>query len=182
VEQGAGEQAAFAARCTATKAIRELRSETAARHCQEETAPGWLGDYDAMALQLACLNIDRAFVNFFEGRAPFPSARAAHQPGYHCSGKIVVGKDWIAIPKCPGRTAAVVHRETIGKPKSITLSKTPAGKYFAACPFEDGESVPELSGTKAISKARRFMPSRSRAARRAGCDRNSRGCAGDCRR
>jgi hypothetical protein len=60
------------------------------------------------------------------------------------SGRIAVGEDWIAILKCPGRIEAVVHRTTAGERKSITLTETPTGKYFAACLFEDGEDAPEL--------------------------------------
>src|SRR4051812_8746055 len=65
---------------------------------------GWLAEYDAMAVQQACLNLDRAFVNFFEGRARFPRFKRKHgaQSSYHCSGKIAVGPHWITVPKCPG--------------------------------------------------------------------------------
>jgi putative transposase len=60
------------------------------------------------------------------------------QSSYHCTGKIAVGEDWISIPKCPGQIEAVVHRKPVGELKSITLSRTPTGKYFAALLFEDG--------------------------------------------
>src|SRR5215475_2630043 len=105
---------------------------------------GWLGDFDAIALQQSCINVDRAFKNFFEGRARFPRFKRKHgaQSSYHCTGKIVVGDNWITIPKCPGRITAVVHRELIGELKSVTLTKTPTGKYFAACLFEDGTECP----------------------------------------
>jgi putative transposase len=105
----------------------------------------WLANFDAMALQQACINLDRAFTNFFEGRACFPRFKRKHgaQSSYHCSGKVAVGEDWITIPKCPGRVRAVVHREPVGELKSITLSRSPTGKYFASCLFEDGEDAPE---------------------------------------
>lgn len=106
----------------------------------------WLANFDAMALQQACINVDRAFKNFFDGRARFPRFKRKNgaQSSYHCTGRIAVGDDWIAIPKCPGRIAAVVHRELVGELKSITLTKTSTGKYFAACLFEDGKIMPEL--------------------------------------
>ena len=107
---------------------------------------GWLADFDAMSLQQACINLDKAFKNFFEHRARFPrfKSKRGAQSSYHCTGRIAVGDDWIAIPKCPGRIEAVVHRELVGELKSITLSKTATGKYFAACLFEDDEAIPEL--------------------------------------
>lgn len=110
---------------------------------------GWLGDYDAMALQQSCINLDRAFVNFFAGRARFPrfKRKRGAQVSYHCTGRIAVGSNWITIPKCPGRIGAVVHREPIGALKSITLSKAPTGKYFAALLFEDAAEPPALPET-----------------------------------
>ena len=107
----------------------------------------WLADFDGHALQQACINLDRAFVNFFEGRARFPRFKKKHgaQSSYHCTGKLALGESWIIIPKLPGRIEAVVHRQLSGKLKSITITKTPTGKYFAACLFEDGQDVPELA-------------------------------------
>ena len=109
----------------------------------------WLNDYDAMALQQSCSNLDRAFINFFGGRARFPrfKSKRGAQSSYHCSGKMAIGPDWISIPKLPGHIPAVVHREPVGKLKSITLSRTPTGKYFAACLFEDDAAIPELATT-----------------------------------
>ncbi|HEY2532297.1 MAG TPA: RNA-guided endonuclease TnpB family protein, partial [Xanthobacteraceae bacterium] len=107
----------------------------------------WLAEFDAISLQQACINLDRAFTNFFEHRARFPRFKSKRGPqsSYHCTGRIEVGKDWIAIPKCPGRIPAVVHRAVAAELKSITLTKTPTGKYFASCLFEDGEVVPKLA-------------------------------------
>jgi putative transposase len=107
---------------------------------------GWLSDFDSMALQQSCLNLDRAFTNFFQKRAHFPRFKRKHgvQSSYHCTGRIEVGTDWITVPKCPGHIPAVVHREPAGKLKSITLTKKTTGKYFAALLFEDDTAKPEL--------------------------------------
>ena len=42
-----------------------------------------------------CLNLDRAFTNFFEGRARFPRFKRKHgsKASYHCTGEIKVGAD-----------------------------------------------------------------------------------------
>jgi putative transposase len=107
---------------------------------------GWLANFDAMSLQQSCINLDRAFKNFFEHRARFPrfKSKRGSQSSYHCTGKIAVGDDWITIPKCPGRIMAVAHRALAGELKSITLARTLTGKYFAACLFDYGETFPEL--------------------------------------
>lgn len=105
----------------------------------------WLADFDIMSLQQSCINLDKAFKNFFEGRARFPRFKRKHgaQSSYHCAGKIAVGDDWITIPKMPGKLAAVVHRKGEGKLTSITLTKTRTGKYFASCLYDDGVEAPE---------------------------------------
>jgi len=108
---------------------------------------GWLTDFDSIALQQACINLDRAFANFFEKRARFPRFKRKNgaQSSYHCTGKIGVGKDWVLIPKLSGKLEACVHRKLIGKLKSVTISKTATGKYFAALMFEDETEAPETS-------------------------------------
>jgi putative transposase len=60
----------------------------------------WLAGYDSMALQQACIDLDKAFRNFFEGRARLPrfKRKQGEQSSYHCSGKIGFGEDWIQRP------------------------------------------------------------------------------------
>jgi transposase len=55
----------------------------------------WLAGFDGHSLQQGCPNLDRAFTNFFEGRARFPRFKRKHgsQASYHCTGKIKVGAD-----------------------------------------------------------------------------------------
>ncbi|EIM28601.1 RNA-guided endonuclease InsQ/TnpB family protein [Microvirga lotononidis] len=105
----------------------------------------WLADYDAMALQQACINLDKAFRNFFEGRARFPRFKRKHgeQSSYHCSGKIAVLEDSILLPKMAKPIKAVIHRPVSGALKSITVTRTATGKYFASLLFKDGKEKPE---------------------------------------
>ncbi|MPR08232.1 IS200/IS605 family element transposase accessory protein TnpB [Microvirga tunisiensis] len=105
----------------------------------------WLADYDAMALQQACINLDKAFRNFFEGRARFPRFKRKHgeQKSYHCSGKIAVLEDSIMLPKMAGPIKGVIHRPVSGTLKSITVTRSATGKSFAALLFEDGKTKPE---------------------------------------
>lgn len=109
----------------------------------------WLADFDIMSLQQACINLDKAFNNFFDGRARFPRFKRKRGPqsSYHCTGKIAVGDDWITIPKLPGKIAAVVHRKGNGRLTSITLTRTSTGKYFASCLYDDGVDAPDLPRT-----------------------------------
>jgi putative transposase len=100
-----------------------------------------LKDFDSMALQQACINLNRAFQNFFEGRSKFPKFKRkhGHQSSYHCTGRMDFGEDWVTVPKVPGQIKAKIHRAIAGKVKSITLSRSPTGKYHASILAEDGE-------------------------------------------
>jgi putative transposase len=83
--------------------------------------------------------------NFFEKRARFPrfKRRRGSQSSHHYTGKIGFATDWVSIPKLPGRINAVVHRTRVGRLKSITLTKTATGKYFASLLVDDGVNAPE---------------------------------------
>nr|WP_298249632.1 transposase [uncultured Halomonas sp.] len=105
---------------------------------------GWLREADSMALQQACINLDRAFQNFFNPtlKARYPRFKRKHgkQSSYHCVGT-QVGEDAIKVPKI-GWIKARLHRPIDGTLKSITLTRTTTGKYFAAILVETGKEAP----------------------------------------
>ncbi len=103
----------------------------------------WLKEVDSMALQQALINLDRAYRNFFEKRSGKPrfKSKRARQSSYHCVG-VKVMDNAIKIPKC-SPIKAVIHRPIDGKVKSITLSRSPSGKYYASILVEDGKPTPE---------------------------------------
>ena len=104
----------------------------------------WLKDADSIALQQAIINLDTAFQNFFnpklEARFPRFKSKRGKQSSYHCM-SVTVGENWIKVPKCLPLKARV-HREITGKVKSITLSKTTTGKYYASILVDDGLAQP----------------------------------------
>jgi putative transposase len=104
----------------------------------------WLKDFDSMALQQAVINLDTAFSNCFnpKRRARFPrfKSKRGKQSSYHCT-SVSAGDNWIKIPKLD-RIKARIHREITGRVKSITLSRTPTGKYYASILTDDGASAP----------------------------------------
>src|SRR5690554_4627002 len=52
------------------------------------------------------------------------------------------GDDWIKVPKLKQPIKARIHRKVEGKLKSITLSRTVTGKYYASLLHEDGQEAP----------------------------------------
>lgn len=104
----------------------------------------WLKDFDSIALQQACINLDKAFQNFFDPKlaAHYPKFKTKHgrQSSYHCM-SVSAGENWIKVPKMQPIKARV-HRKLDGKLKSITLSRTVTGKYYASLLVDDGLETP----------------------------------------
>ena len=110
---------------------------------------GWLKEADSIALQQSVINLDKAFQNFFNPKLParFPrfKSRRSRQTSYHCT-SISIGANWIKVPKCE-RIKARIHREIVGKVKSITLSKTATGKYYTSILTDDAREQPKQCAT-----------------------------------
>ena len=105
---------------------------------------GWLKEYDSIALQQAVINLDVAFSKFFNPKlkAGKPTFKSKHgrQSSYHCVG-IKVLDAAIKIPKILPIEARL-HREITGMLKSITLSRSATGKYYASLLCDDGMEAP----------------------------------------
>ncbi len=112
----------------------------------EETK--WLKEADSQALQQSVMHLDIAFQRFFkkQGRYPrFKSKYGKQSMSYPQRVKIVDGVS-LYLPKI-GTVKAVLHREIVGKIKTVTISRTQTGKYYASILCEDGLTAPELLKT-----------------------------------
>jgi len=97
----------------------------------EETA--WLGECYSQVLQATTLNLTTAYKNFFDKRAGFPRFKSKHGKQsiqYPQNVKIVDGN--LKLPGNIGIVRAKIHRPIEGKIKTVTVSKTPSGRYFAS--------------------------------------------------
>ncbi|WP_414585558.1 RNA-guided endonuclease InsQ/TnpB family protein [Scytonema sp. PCC 10023] len=102
----------------------------------------WLKeDCYSSVLQSVAINLNKAYTNFFEGRAKLPRFKAKHhrQSIQYPQNVKIVG-DCLEIPKI-GVVKAVFHRLIEGKIKTVTISKTPTDKYFASILCEEEEAV-----------------------------------------
>jgi putative transposase len=98
----------------------------------------WLTDCYSQVLQSVSLNLSRAFINFFEGRTKYPNFKSKHGKQsiqYPQSVKLLNGV--IKLPKI-GEIEAKLHRTFEGALKTVTVSMTCTGKYYAALLFDDG--------------------------------------------
>jgi len=107
----------------------------------------WLKECYSQCLQQSVLNLSQAFQNFFEGRAKYPNFKSKHhrQSVQFPQNVKVLSDSAIKFPGLLGTVAAKVHRPIEGTLKTVTVSRSPEGKYFAALLVDDGTGQPELS-------------------------------------
>ncbi|MFV9474593.1 RNA-guided endonuclease TnpB family protein [Advenella sp. RU8] len=105
----------------------------------------WLNEVNSQSLLNALLNVYTAFTGFFKGSAQFPRFKSrkipqrSYQCPQHCTLDFVQGV--IHLPKLKG-IKAVFSREFVGKVKTVTISKTATGKYYASVLVENDEVLP----------------------------------------
>ena len=104
----------------------------------------WLKEADSQALQMALRHLDQAYTNFFAHRAHFPQFKKKHagRQSYAYPQRVKINGDKVFLPKI-GWVKAVVHREISGTIKTVTVSRSATGKYYAAILTEDGKALPE---------------------------------------
>jgi putative transposase len=100
----------------------------------EETQ--WLGECYSQILQSTTLNLTKAFKNFFEKRAKYPRFKSYHrkqsiQYPQYCQ----VVEDGVKLPQF-GIVKAKIHRLFEGELKTVTISRTPSGKFYASLLFD----------------------------------------------
>jgi len=98
----------------------------------------WLAEPYSQVLQSVSLNLSRAFINFFEGRASFPNFKSKQgKQTIQYPQNVKIADIGLKLPKL-GVIKAKIHRVFGGKLKTVTVSLTPSGKYFASLLFDDG--------------------------------------------
>lgn len=109
----------------------------------------WLSEVNSQSLQSALRNLDTAYTNFFRNTEAVGFPRFKSRKGrqsflcpQHCRVDFVKGT--ITIPKAKDITA-VLHRRFNGIVKTVAISMTPSGKYFASVLVDT--SVQELSAS-----------------------------------
>lgn len=96
----------------------------------------WLSEVNSQSLQSALRNLDSAYTNFFRNTKTvgFPRFKSRRDRQsflcpQHC--RVDFEKGTLTIPKAKD-ISAVPHRKFKGMVKTVTISMTPSGKYFAS--------------------------------------------------
>ncbi|NEO08255.1 MULTISPECIES: RNA-guided endonuclease TnpB family protein [unclassified Moorena] len=102
---------------------------------QKETE--WLKECYSQVLQSVSLNLSRAYQNFFEARAEYPRFKSYHQrQSIQYPQNVKQVDDCLKFPGKLGFVKAIIHRPLDGEIKTVTVSKTPSGKYYASVLME----------------------------------------------
>ncbi len=131
---------------------------------KKEKDTEWLADCYSQVLQATTLNLTTAYKNFFEKRAGFPKFKSKHgkqsiqypqnvkivDSNVNASASFSIDPERSRGVKLPGNIGVVkakIHRPIEGKIKTVTVSKTPSGKYFASILTEvEGENPSTTEG------------------------------------
>jgi len=93
----------------------------------------WMGEVNSQSLQAALRHLDAAYTRFFREKKGFPKfKKKANRQSFECPQNVAVDFEQatIKLPKI-GKLQAVYSRQFAGRVKTVTVSKTPAGKFFA---------------------------------------------------
>lgn len=96
----------------------------------------WLGDGDSQVLQAKVEDLERAYRNFFDGRARFPRFKRKDGPQsirYPQRFRLKDGR--LYLPKV-GWVKAIFHRAMDGAPKNVTVTRTTSGDYYVSIQCE----------------------------------------------
>ncbi len=101
----------------------------------------WLKDVSSVPLQQALRHLDRAFVNFFEGRANYPTFKKKQnaQSATYASNAFKWEEGTLTLAKMDAPLDIHWHRPLPkdAKPSSVTISKDSANRYFVSILIEE---------------------------------------------
>lgn len=105
----------------------------------------WLKEADSQALQQSLQNLARAFENFFAKRGRYPRFKTKHgRQSIQYPQRVKIDGNRVYLPKV-GWVRCIVHREIVGKLKTVTISRNACGQFHAAMLTEDGADLPAVS-------------------------------------
>ena len=112
----------------------------------------WLNEVNSQSLLAALGNLDTAFSNFFHGRTRFPRFKSKYNgwQSFQCPQHVKVNAESgeIELPKIRA-VKAKLHRSFQGQIKTVTIKRTPSGKYFASVLVDDQKEAPVPSTVEA---------------------------------
>src|SRR4029079_1420099 len=111
----------------------------------KKTEKPWLNEVNSQSLLATLENLDTAFRKFFRKESQFPIHKKKYSSwqSYQCPQHVTVdfSQQLIHLPKIKS-IKIKYHREFDGKIKTVTIKRSPTGKYFASILVEESINVP----------------------------------------
>ncbi|WP_245927441.1 IS200/IS605 family element RNA-guided endonuclease TnpB [Aphanothece hegewaldii] len=109
----------------------------------------WLSEVNSQSLQQTLKDLESAFTRFLKKLGKFPRfKRKSNRQSFRVPQHFSITEDnKLKLPKMDA-ISMVIHREVEGTVKSVTISKTPSGKYFASILTEQDIPKVPLNGGK----------------------------------
>lgn len=104
----------------------------------------WLKEVNSQSLQSSIVNLDRAFTNFFKGHNDFPKFKSKHKgtQSFQVPQFVTIEDDKLFLPKFKSGIKIILHRKFKGEIRTVTISRTPTGKYFASVLVDNKKELP----------------------------------------
>ena len=119
---------------------------------KQQPEMAWLNEVSSVPLQQALRHLDKAFRNFFEGRAKYPAfkKKRSRQAATYASSAFRWDAESRALTLAKMDTPLDIHwsRSFTGTPTTITISKDTAGRYFVS--FLGEEEIDSLPVVNAM--------------------------------
>lgn len=102
-----------------------------------KTENPWLKEVNSQSLQEATLNLEKAYRRFFRRLSSYPSFKKKRdKQSFTVPQHFRLEDGYLYIPKLDTGIVVKAHRKMLGVLKSLSISKTPTGKYFVAIACE----------------------------------------------
>ena len=102
----------------------------------------WLKEVHSQILQMSLRNLDNAFTAFFHKKAKYPNfKKKSRNQSFQYPQGVKIKDNEIYLPKI-GWVHYYKSREAIGTIKTVTVSKTPTGKYYVSLLCELPINIP----------------------------------------
>lgn len=106
----------------------------------------WLNTINSQSILAALGNVHTAYQNFFRGNAEFPKFKKKYSgwQSFQCPQHVTIDFEngLINLPKIKEGIKINFHREFEGEIKTVTIKRTPTGKYTATILVDDGVENP----------------------------------------
>jgi putative transposase len=102
----------------------------------------WLKEINSQSLQQSLLHLESAYKKFFRDKKGFPKFKCkSNKQSFTVPQKFRIEDNKLVIPKFRDGIRIKLSRDPEGKPCSVTVSKTPSGKYYVSILTEQGKDI-----------------------------------------